>query len=120
MSHLHFEIFLHLSFCKCQQIFAFYLILIEIFLAVPEFYEIQEVEHLFDSPFLQILRNALQFTNLAKSIIFQQKHDLKFFDMWVSLFENIEIFSCESFLIEDQSREIFFFTFGENYLLLLL
>lgn len=76
MSHLHLEIFLHLSFRKGQQIFAFYLVLIEVFLAVPEFYEIQKVEHLFDSPFLQIFRNALQFSNLTKPIIFQQKHDV--------------------------------------------
>lgn len=119
MPHLHLEIFLHLSLGKCQQILTFYLILIEIFLAIPKFYKIQEIEHLFDGPFLQILRNTLQFSDLAKPIILQQKHYLKFFDMWIGLLEDIEIFSCKSFLIEYQSREIFFLTLWEDYLFLL-
>ena len=40
MPHLHLEIVLHLSFGKSEQVFALYLVLVEMLLAIPEFYEI--------------------------------------------------------------------------------
>ena len=101
MPHLHLEIVLHLSFGKSEQVFALYLVLVEMLLAIPEFYEIQKVQHLFDSPFLQVLGYAFQFRNLGEPIILQQKHHIQFLDIGVGLLEDSEILSCEPFFIKD-------------------